>query len=63
MTTGRESDLSRAGGSQVSIKLSHQRSRTNIEGSVVLDTNRTAVLENAMGSAYFKDAVILTPEG
>ena len=55
------SALSGKGGSNVSINMnSINKSKTNIVGSAqVLETDRSAILENAMGNVYFKDKVIL----
>ena len=50
--------------SQASINMnSIHKSKSHIAGSAdVLETNRSAVLEQAMHSAYFKDKVMLTSE-
>jgi hypothetical protein len=64
MTTDKNSTkaLSKPG-SQISINLnSNQQSRNNVENPDGLETYRSAILERAMGSIYFKEKLILTPE-
>lgn len=64
MNTEREnaSGLSKPG-SNISVNMSAiNKSKTNLEGSIGMETNRSAILENAMGNIYFKDKVILCSE-